>query len=75
MSMGLLIGAVLPNLVHGNQAADIRTSDGFAYIFEGIIRKQMLRPHDGYQRDSAMFSLIESEWPAAKAKLEVMLNR
>ena len=43
--------------------------------FEGIIRKQMLRPHDGYQRDSAMFSIIESEWPAAKAGLEAMLNR
>jgi RimJ/RimL family protein N-acetyltransferase len=43
--------------------------------FEGIIRKQMLRPHDGYERDSAMFSIIESEWPAAKAGLEAMLNR
>lgn len=43
--------------------------------FEGIIRKQMLRPHDGYERDSAMFSLIESEWPAARAKLEAMLAR
>ena len=43
--------------------------------FEGIIRKQMLRPHDGYQRDSAMFSIIKTEWPAVKAKLEAMLNR
>lgn len=41
--------------------------------FEGIIRKQMLRPHDGYQRDSAMFSLIEGEWPAVKAALEARL--
>lgn len=41
--------------------------------FEGIIRKQMLRPHDGYQRDSAMFSIIESEWPAVKAGLEAKL--
>ena len=43
--------------------------------FEGIIRKQMLRPHDGYQRDSAMFSIIESEWPAARGKLQAMLSR
>jgi RimJ/RimL family protein N-acetyltransferase len=43
--------------------------------FEGILRKQLLRPHDGYQRDTAMFSLIEPEWPAAKAKLEAMLAR
>jgi RimJ/RimL family protein N-acetyltransferase len=43
--------------------------------FEGIIRKQMLRPHDGYQRDSAMFSIIESEWPAVKAGLEAKLAR
>jgi len=43
--------------------------------FEGIIRKQMFRPHDGYERDSAMFSIIESEWPAAKAALEARLER
>jgi RimJ/RimL family protein N-acetyltransferase len=43
--------------------------------FEGILRKQMLRPHDGYQRDSAMFSIVEPEWPAAKGKLEAMLKR
>ncbi len=43
--------------------------------FEGILRKQMLRPHDGDQRASAMFSIIDTEWPAAKAKLEAMLAR
>ncbi len=43
--------------------------------FEGVLRKHMLRPHDGYERDSAMFSIVESEWPAAKAKLEGMLDR
>ena len=41
--------------------------------FEGIIRKQMLRPHDGYQRDSAMFSIVEAEWPVVKAGLEAKL--
>ncbi len=43
--------------------------------FEGIIRKQMLRPHDGYERDSAMFSIIGPEWPAVKAALEAKLQR
>jgi RimJ/RimL family protein N-acetyltransferase len=43
--------------------------------FEGILRKQMLRPHDGYQRDTAMFSIIDSEWPAVKAALEHKLAR
>lgn len=43
--------------------------------FEGIIRKQMLRPHDGYERDSAMFSIIGPEWPAVKAGLEAKLAK
>src|SRR6478736_5325598 len=43
--------------------------------FEGVLRKQLLRAHDGYQRDSAMFSITDTEWPAAKAKLEAMLVR
>ncbi|MES1168842.1 MAG: GNAT family protein [Oleiharenicola lentus] len=43
--------------------------------FEGVLRKHMLRAHDGYQRDTAMFSITEPEWPAAKAKLEKMLAR
>lgn len=43
--------------------------------FEGILRKQMLRPYDGYQRDTAMFSIIDAEWPAVKAGLEAKLAR
>lgn len=43
--------------------------------FEGILRKQLVRPHDGYQRDTAMFSITDVEWPAAKAKLEAMMKR
>jgi N-acetyltransferase len=42
--------------------------------FEGVLRKQLLRAHDGYQRDSAMFSITDTEWPAAKAKIEAMLR-
>lgn len=43
--------------------------------FEGVLRKQLLRAHDGYQRDSAMFSVIAPEWPEAKAALEAKLAR
>ncbi len=43
--------------------------------FEGVLRKQMLRGHDGYERDSAMFSIIDTEWPTAKARLEEMMAR
>lgn len=43
--------------------------------FEGVLRKQMLRPHDGYERDTAMFSIIRDEWPVVKAGLEAKLGR
>lgn len=42
-------------------------------VFEGILRKQLLRPHDGYQRDTAMFSITDTEWPTVKARLEAKL--
>lgn len=44
-------------------------------VFEGILRQQMLRAHDGYRRDTAMFSIIDREWPAVKAGLEAKLAR
>jgi len=37
--------------------------------YEGTLRNQRIRP-DGSYRDSVVFSIIESEWPAVKAKLE-----
>lgn len=43
--------------------------------FEGVLRQQMFRPHDGYVRSSAMYSFIDREWPAAKAALAAKLNR
>jgi N-acetyltransferase len=36
--------------------------------YEGTLRSHMVRP-DGTVRDSAMFSLIDTEWPAVKAGL------
>lgn len=36
--------------------------------YEGTLRNHMVRP-DGTVRDSAMFSLIDTEWPAVRAGL------
>ncbi len=37
--------------------------------FEGILRNQRIRP-DGSYRGTAMYSIIDTEWPTVKAKLE-----
>lgn len=40
--------------------------------FEGILRKHMLR-RDGTLRDTAMYSIIDDEWPTVKVQLEEMM--
>lgn len=42
--------------------------------FEGILRNHLIMPGGRY-RDSASFSIIESEWPEVKAKLRSSLER
>ena len=39
---------------------------------EGVLRNHMIMP-DGRYRDSVCFSIIESEWPEVKARLEARL--
>jgi len=39
---------------------------------EGVLRQHM-RHRDGSLRDTYCFSIIDSEWPAAKARLQAML--
>lgn len=41
---------------------------GIGAIFEGILRNERIKSNGAY-RNTAMYSIIESEWPAAKAKL------
>ncbi len=41
---------------------------------EGTLRKSRIC-HDGYIRDTAVFSVIEAEWPAMKERLEAMARR
>lgn len=42
--------------------------------FEGIIRRHLAR-YDGTFRDSAMYSIVDEEWPEVKARLECFLAR
>ncbi len=41
-------------------------------VREGVLRKYQAR-YNGYQRDTVMFSIIDTEWQAVKARLEDML--
>ena len=41
---------------------------------EGILRNHMIMPSGRY-RDSVSFSIIETEWPEVRARLEAMLRR
>jgi N-acetyltransferase len=41
-------------------------------IREGVLRKHML-VRDGYIRDSVMYSIVDTEWPAVKVRLEGLL--
>jgi RimJ/RimL family protein N-acetyltransferase len=43
----------------------------------GAVREGVLRKHmnvRGYQRDTVYYSILDSEWPAVKARLEARLN-
>ena len=41
--------------------------------FEGTLRNQRIRP-DGSYRDTVIFSIIESEWPSVKTRLEARIR-
>lgn len=41
---------------------------------EGVLRKYQI-VHDGYPRDTVMYSIIDTEWPAVKKRLEGFLKR
>jgi RimJ/RimL family protein N-acetyltransferase len=40
---------------------------------EGLLRKNLTMP-DGYQRSSVVYSILDDEWPAVRARLERMLS-
>ena len=43
-------------------------------VREGVLRNQRILP-DGYIRDAVIFSIIDREWPAVKARLEERMGR
>ncbi|MFZ1042406.1 MAG: GNAT family protein [Anaerolineales bacterium] len=43
-------------------------------VREGVLRNNMIMP-DGYYRSSVYYSILESEWPAVKARLEEMMGK
>mgnify|MGYP001305259937 CR=1 FL=1 len=43
-------------------------------IHEGVLRQDRIM-HDGYIRNANLYSIIDSEWPEVKSKLEGFLHR
>jgi RimJ/RimL family protein N-acetyltransferase len=44
-------------------------------VYEGTLRSHRARAINGYERDSAAYSIIAPEWPSLKARLESKLRR
>ena len=42
-------------------------------VFEGVLRNFQTRAHDGYVRNTAMYSITDTEWPVVKARLAARL--
>ncbi len=43
-------------------------------VREGVLRNHMILP-DGRYRDSVFYSILDTEWPEVKKRLEEMMNR
>jgi len=51
-----------------------RAIERLGAVKEGILRNHMITP-EGYLRSSVYYSILDSEWPAVKTRLEVKLER
>jgi RimJ/RimL family protein N-acetyltransferase len=51
-----------------------RAIERLGAVREGVLRKHML-VLDGHTRDSVMYSILDSEWPTVKARIEGFLER
>lgn len=51
-----------------------RAVERLGFVREGVLRKNMIMP-DGHHRSSVFYSLIDDEWPAIRAHLELLLGR
>jgi RimJ/RimL family protein N-acetyltransferase len=52
--------------------ASRRAAERLGFTFEGVFRQHMIRK--GQNRDTAWFSMLDSEWPANKAAFEAWLD-
>ena len=51
-----------------------RAIERLGAVKEGLLRKYQVT-HTGHQRNTVMYSIIDTEWPTVKKRLEGMLNR
>ena len=51
-----------------------RAIERLGAVKEAVLRKNMI-VRDGYQRDSVVYSIVDTEWQAVKSRLEGFLNR
>jgi RimJ/RimL family protein N-acetyltransferase len=51
-----------------------RAIERIGAVREGVLRNHMILP-DGYYRYSVLYSILDTEWPEVKKKLEEMLHR
>jgi len=51
----------------------LRALERIGAVKEGVLRRQVIMP-DGYLRDSVYYSILDSEWPGVKTRLEEKLG-
>ena len=57
-----------PRIAWKDEAASRRAAERYGFSYEGLFRKHMIVK--GHSRDTAWFSMLDSEWPARKASFE-----
>ena len=57
---------------NAHNAPSWRAALRYGFVFEGVMRAHMIAK--GRNRDTAMFSMLDSEWPARKANFERWLR-
>lgn len=57
---------------HNDNAPSKRAAERFGFTFEGIFRQHMVAK--GKNRDTAWYSILDSEWPALKRAYEAWLS-
>lgn len=51
----------------------LRAIQRLGAVYEGVLRQHFIMP-DGYVRDSVMYSILDKEWPAVKARLQELIG-